>query len=80
MKKIDLIKICVIIIAVLILLNVIVTFYYDLKYVIRNHDERKSICDNMGLVYLKTIQSSNEIVRCCEINQKKIVGCSDFLK
>jgi len=79
-RKIDIIKICVIIIAICLLVSTSMTIYYNLKYSIKNHSERKSLCDSKGLVYLKTIQSSNEVVKCCEIDQGEIVGCIEFLR
>jgi len=78
--KIDIIKICVIIIAICLLYTAIISTYYNLKYTIWNHNARKTFCDTKGLVYLKTAQSSNEVVKCCEIDQGEIVNCIEFLK
>ncbi len=80
MDKIDIIKICVIIITLLILFNTLTGFYYDMKYTIRNHNERKIICDAKGLSYFKTIQISNEIIKCCKIEEGKLIFCEEFLK
>lgn len=77
--KINIIKICAIIITICLLYLAISNIYYNLKLSIKNHTERKSVCDNMGLIYLETIQSSNEIVKCCEIVQGEIINCREFL-
>lgn len=69
MKKINIIiTICVIVIAVCILFNTIHGIYYEVKYTIRNHDERRRVCDaNENSVYIKSLQSSKDIVECCEL-------------
>jgi len=79
MDKIDIIKICAIIIAICILFTTITSIYYDLKYNIRNHDERKTLCDAKGLSYFKTIQTSKEIIGCCTIEEGEIIYCEEFL-
>ncbi len=85
MKKIDLIiKIGVIIIAVCILFNTILGTYYEVKYTIRNHDQREMICNlHEDLVYIKSLQFSNEIVKCCELSKEQgvnyIISCEEIL-
>ena len=54
--------------------------YFNMKYTIRNHDERKAVCDGKGLVYLKSMQTSNELIYCCEIEDRVLVNCWEFLK
>ena len=77
---INIIKICAVIIAICVLGSFVMSAYYNVKYTITGHDERKSVCDSEGLVYLKTAQRSNEIISCCEIQEKTLVDCWEFLK
>jgi len=84
MDKIDVIKICAIIIAVFILLNTMVSFYYDLKNTVGNHNKREMICyTGENLVYIKSLQISKEIVTCCELVKEHgvdhIIYCEDIL-
>jgi len=84
MDKIDIIKICAIIIAICVLFSALTGLYYNLKYTIRNHDERMMICDTgENLVYIKSLQTSREIVTCCELLKEHgvdhIVYCEDIL-
>ncbi len=79
-KKINIIKICAIIIAICVLGSFLMSAYYNMKYSIKNHDERKAVCDSKGLVYLKSLQTSNEIIDCCQIEEGTLINCWEFLK
>ena len=84
MDKIDIIKLCAIIIAICVLLNTSIGIYYDLKYTIRNHDKREIICDTgENLIYIESLQTHKEKVTCCELQKEHgvdhIVYCEDIL-
>ena len=83
-RKIDIIKICAIIIAICLLFIAIRNIYYDSKYSIKNHDERERICDTgENLVYIKSLQTNKDIVVCCELGKEHgvdhIIYCEDIL-
>lgn len=86
MKKdrIKIIKICAIIIAICVLGSFLMSAYFNVKYTIRNHDERKMICDTgENLVYIKSLQTNKNIVTCCELTKEHgvdhITYCEDIL-
>jgi len=79
-KKQNIIKICAVIIAICVLGSFVMSAYYNMKYTIRNHDERKAVCDGKSLVYLKSLQTSNEIIDCCAIEDGTLINCWEFLK
>jgi len=80
MKKIDIIKICIIIITICLLYTAIRSIYYDYsRYTISNHNERKAICDAGNLTYIKSLQNNKNIVTCCELQDNIIIYCKDIL-
>jgi hypothetical protein len=79
-NKIDIIKVCLIIITIFMVANFLMAIYFDIKYAIRNHDEKKSFCDSKGEVYLKSVQGSNELINCCLVEEGEIIGCWEYLK
>ena len=83
-RKIDIIKICAIIIAICVLGSFLMSAYYNMKYTIRNHGERKGICDTgENLIYIESLQSNKDIVTCCELGKEHgvdhIIYCEDIL-
>ena len=80
MENEKIIKICAIIIAIFVVSSFLMSTYYNIKYSIRNHDERKTVCDGKQLVYLKSLQTFNEIIECCAIEEGVLVNCWQFLK
>jgi len=79
MDRINIIKICAIIIAVCILFNTLTGLYYNLRYKIRDHNERETFCNSKGLVYFRATQISKEFVECCQIEEGKLISCEEFL-
>ncbi|MBA7670909.1 hypothetical protein ES703_79056 [subsurface metagenome] len=79
MKKINIIKICAIIIAVCILFTTLTGIYYNLIYRIRDHNERETFCAIKGMAYFRAYQSSKETIECCYIEEGKLIYCEEFL-
>ena len=79
MDKINIIKICAIIIAICILFTTLTGLYYDLRYKIRNHNERETFCVSKGMAYFRAFQISKEIIECCQIEEGKLVYCEEYL-
>ena len=79
MKEINIIKICAIIIAICILFTTLTGLYYDLRYKIRNHNERETFCAVKGMAYFRAYQSSKETIECCQIEEGKLIYCEEYL-
>ena len=83
MKKISLIRICLMIIALLVLFGAIVNIYYNEKYAIRNHEERELVCAYDGLIYVESFQVHKDTIICCSLSEypgvRYIDGCSEIL-
>lgn len=79
MEKNNIIKICLIIITIYVIAISLLSVYYNMKYTIRNHEQRKSICDNKGLAYFRATQVSKEFIECCKIEDRKLIYCEEFL-
>jgi len=78
--KIDIIKICAIIIAICILFNTLTGLYYNLRYKIRDHNERETFCNSKGMAYFRATQISKEIIECCAIEEGELIYCEEFLR
>ena len=83
MKKISLIRVCLVIIAVALLINSFFILENILDSRISNHLQREKICLSQNLTYIESFQSHGEVVFCCSViqyeNSKYIEGCSEIL-